>query len=1014
MTDFHRRYVNTYDPSKDYKKLLFLGGRGLQTNELMIFQEIIRNELLKLGNYLIKSGTLIEGGVHSSLSESSVTLSQASIYADGSTYNVPAATLNLLTGVNVVGIMIKETVITELEDPDIYQSDPLSPNIGHPGAYRLKVVGQWTVSSLVPPGSKFFPIYTFSGGNLLSSSISTESDKEANQINSAIEEYDDSTNGSYILDGLELKYINKTSSDFNFSISAGKARVTGRLLNHQFNSAFSIPQITDTRNIPAEPMSYGGPGAYSTRYPNIQAINSISVIVEVTETVTHGTYATSADLLGNIPVVLIKRVWQDATEFVPGTDVILNGDSVDWDTPSANKVAPGSSYRVTYHYMYTFIPDILEDKIIIPPDLDIVPNSVMYVNYNHYLSRIDRVSILRSGEIKVTKGIPSQRNPQIPGYTSNALSLGYILLSRSANPVITPDTVKLVNMSDMKEIISDLSDIKYNIAMLSLLEDAKQMDPTTNKRKVIVDPLKDTDMFDLGLSNNCAVVDETLTLDNEVVYTSVVNGMIALPHSEVVSVEQTEVTGYRKINPYAIAVWDKTPSLSVVPAIIYANTWQSNFLGDFLPRDQSYTVDVVGFIPNEQVEFKDINGNIAQVVTCDINGGARASLVLPVNTRTGTYPILVTGRTSGVSCKGSIVLRLSPSMEKGIYATWGEIPVPRDPIAQTITFNEEQEITSISVTVKELPTADLEIRLVNTVAGMPNREDVLSIGRLAKSSVIAGINKIPLKTPLRVIPDKEYAIILVTANSMGTVAVAKIGGVSSVTGLWVTSQTNNGVLLISANESTWTPVQDEDLTFKVYKAVYSSQNTSVIANFTVSNGTIWRLVGTLDQHDSTSVEFELTDISTGNKYPLVFNGNSSTPPISGNVRITATLKTSNPSVSPRIMPGMVISVLKPVKPGVYTQRAFSVDKASTNPAKIRLFIDKFEPSGSSITPSLELLSGVFSPMNLVSTRPVGFGYIETEYSLDNITREEMRLRLVLDTNNLSSVPSAKKIRLLVE
>jgi hypothetical protein len=222
------------------------------------------------------------------------------------------------------------------------------------------------------------------------------------------------------------------------------------------------------------------------------------------------------------------------------------------------------------------------------------------------------------------------------------------------------------------------------------------------------------------------------------------------------------------------------------------------------------------------------------------------------------------------------------------------------------------------------------------------------------------------------------------------------------------------VLLISANESTWTPVQDEDLTFKVHKAVYSSQNTSVIANFTVSNGTIWRLVGTLDQHDSTSVEFELTDISTGNKYPLVFNGNSNTPPISGNVRITATLKTSNPSVSPRIMPGMVISVLKPVKPGVYTQRAFSVDKASTNPAKIRLFIDKFEPSGSSITPSLELLSGVFSPMNLVSTRPVGFGYIETEYSLDNITREEMRLRLVLDTNNLSSVPSAKKIRLLVE
>ena len=448
---------------------------------------------------------------------------------------------------------------------------------------------------------------------------------------------------------------------------------------------------------------------------------------------------------------------------------------------------------------------------------------------------------------------------------------------------------------------------------------------------------------------------------------------------------------------------------------MYANTWWSWFHGDFLPRAQEYTVDATGFIPNEQVEFTDISGKVSQVVTSDNNGTAKAILTLAVNTRTGTYPVTAKGRTSGAICRGGITVKLSPTRDKGDYVgNLGEYPQGYDPIAQTISFDSEQEITAVSVNVKELPSADLEVRLVNTVAGMPDRTDVLSTGRLKRSAVTTGINKITLRTPIRVIPGREYAMIVVTANVEGTVGVAKIGGVSNVTGLWVTSQTNNGVLLISANESTWTPVQDEDLSFKVHRANYSSQNTTTISNFTVSNGTIWRLMGTLDQPSATSVEFELTDIATGNKYPLTFNGEVTTPPISGNVRITATLKTTSQLVSPRVMPGMIVSVMKPVKPGVYTQRAFSVDKAAINPAKIRLFIDKFEPSGSSIIPSLELTSGVFSPMNLVSTRPVGFGYIEAEYSLSNITREEMRLRLVLDTNNLSSVPSAKKIRLLVE
>ena len=191
-------------------------------------------------------------------------------------------------------------------------------------------------------------------------------------------------------------------------------------------------------------------------------------------------------------------------------------------------------------------------------------------------------------------------------------------------------------------------------------------------------------------------------------------------------------------------------------------------------------------------------------------------------------------------------------------------------MAQTFTLNESKEISAISVYLTELPTNTLQIKVTPTKVGIPDSTQLLGLGQIRSTDCVLGWNKIPLKYPLPLSAGVEYAFIVATANFQGKVGTAKVGQRDNLTNTWVTSQKSQGVMLISANESTWEPVSDEDVMFRLHTPTYSGTDTKTLLTVAAANSTDWLLSTSLDLPASTSVRFYITngtqtyDLNTNN------------------------------------------------------------------------------------------------------------------------------------------------------
>jgi len=86
---------------------------------------------------------------------------------------------------------------------------------------------------------------------------------------------------------------------------------------------------------------------------------------------------------------------------------------------------------------------------------------------------------------------------------------------------------------------------------------------------------------------------------------------------------------------------------------------------------------------------------------------------------------------------------------------------------------------------------------------------------------------IVFETPIYLLNDVDYAIIIKPAdnNPNYTVWTARLGEDDLITGNRVTEQPAAGILFASANDRTWTPIQEEDLKFKMYFANFSTNQT---------------------------------------------------------------------------------------------------------------------------------------------------------------------------------------------
>ena len=180
-------------------------------------------------------------------------------------------------------------------------------------------------------------------------------------------------------------------------------------------------------------------------------------------------------------------------------------------------------------------------------------------------------------------------------------------------------------------------------------------------------------------------------------------------------------------------------------------------------------------------------------------------------------------------------------------------PAPVDPIAQTFTV---KDYSGVNTAFRSLPgifltkidlffeTKDaslgciVEIREVDATTSsitprrLPFAKKLLSSDDINTSTDGSSPTPVIFSTPIFLRNDIQYAIVVKPqGNNPNTrVFTARLGETDLVTGNRVTKQPAAGVLFASANDLQYTPIQEEDMKFRLYRAVFSPTSGTAFFN----------------------------------------------------------------------------------------------------------------------------------------------------------------------------------------
>ena len=164
-----------------------------------------------------------------------------------------------------------------------------------------------------------------------------------------------------------------------------------------------------------------------------------------------------------------------------------------------------------------------------------------------------------------------------------------------------------------------------------------------------------------------------------------------------------------------------------------------------------------------------------------------------------------------------------------------------DPIAQTFTIDEDMSSDSAVFATKidlyfkdKSPTLGVTVQLRNTVNAYPGPEIVpFSSIHLESEDVNVSddgslATTITFDAPVALKTGEDYCVVVLPdqSNPDYLIWLAKTGLEDVRTGLKITTDSASGTLFTSTNNKAWTPYQDENLKFKLYKANFTNTTGS--------------------------------------------------------------------------------------------------------------------------------------------------------------------------------------------
>jgi hypothetical protein len=215
-------------------------------------------------------------------------------------------------------------------------------------------------------------------------------------------------------------------------------------------------------------------------------------------------------------------------------------------------------------------------------------------------------------------------------------------------------------------------------------------------------------------------------------------------------------------------------------------------------------------------------------LTANAAGQISGSFTIPANVPTGTKPVTFLGNQGSFGAarfigSGTILTRTQRQLTTIVTRF-------RDPLAQTFRLDQSRHVTGVDFkfTARGNTANKVVLEIRETELGLPNATTLAEGVILGTAITVGQWNKISLTRPVYLQAGVEYAMVLLTDDADHAVGLAELGKYDSAAQQFVTSQPYTiGTLLKSSNATTWTPVQESDLTFRIYGALFTSTTRTV-------------------------------------------------------------------------------------------------------------------------------------------------------------------------------------------
>lgn len=1047
MATMPKDYYNRFDAGKQYQQLLYRDGYVLQGAELNEQQSASLHRMRRVADALFKDGDVIrDAQIVVDGATGAVQAQSGLVYIAGLVRDVPEATFTVaVEGTAVIGIRLTEKVVSELDDATLYNPAIGSRGEGEPGAWRLQVTASWGHDADGGTG-EFYPVYAVDDGILRPK----EAPPSLDAFTQSLAKYDrDSTaGGTYIVSGLTVRQAADVDGDQVYTVSEGRARVNGYGIDIATSRRLAYPAMPDLRTLDTEVYLADGTGnqRIDVAHPPIHAVQSLRITVRKTANIVHGAYIGAADALPDTSVVNIVSVKQGDTTYAASTDYRRVGDTVDW-SPSGAEPSPGSTYVVVYDHITAFTPvDLDADGFTVR---GAVQDSQIIVTYQQALPRLDRLCLTSEGTFVWVRGVASEYNAIAPDIPESMLILATVFQTwRDARLVSRDGAVQVYSFGEF-----ELLNRRVDYALREVSRQRLESDVTTRengmKAGLFVDPLLDDSMRDQGITQTGAVFDGVLTLPIAVT-AHALSGSVSVPTSRDLTpaavLEQPLRTGSMPINPY-MSFEPLPATVTLVPAVDRWKETQTKWASDVtrtiagnigngvLRRTTTETSTEVVSVSNSAIEnlrqisvaftisgfgngeklkkvtFDGIDVTPASTLAADASGNLSGSFVIPANIPAGSKSVVFAG--AGGTHGEAVFVGQGTLTTQTLRRITNVLTQYYDPLAQTFTLDESLQLTGVDLWFAA-KGGDVRVQIREVASGVPSRV-TLAEAIVKQSDIVVsgdGHTRVLFPSVLTLAANTEYALVILCDDAASAVRIAEMGKFDDRAQQWVSAQPYTiGVLLSSSNASTWTAHQDRDLTFRLLRAGFSGTKTVNLGSVAVDGATDLMLLALAEVPSSQArIEYALafpdgTRLAVADSQPVQLAS-----PVTGDIAVTATLS-GNGAWSPVLWPDTQLLVGKIAATGDYHARSVPAKSGNQYASKAVLIYDAIIPSGSGVTPEIQIDGGEWQAMTTDGTTHGDNGVVEFRISKALSNAQLVKVRLTL-SGTTSARPFVGNIRLM--